>query len=894
MSPRRDPWSVRAAIAVYGALARLLPYDARAQWGDEQTACFIELARAAHERRGASSVAAVLLQSTWDLVLRLPREHVRNGAVGTAVWELRYAVRSLLRAPGFTAASVLTLGLGLAAALSVFTLVYGVLLRPLPYGEPDRLVELDHRATRLDVDGGLGMTYGFFRFYAEQMSTVEELALYSTTTLTLTGPDQAVRVTGARTTPSLVPLLEVMPALGRWFTPDEGRGEGQPTIVLSHRIWRDAFGADPGIMDQTVELEGAPHRVVGVMPDRFAFPDRSVDIWMPWQPPTTGIGGWNFRSVARLADGAQLESVTREMNDLLPRLVEADGTGQARDYVENAGVVPNVVSLHERVTGPVRGTLLVLLGTVGFVLLVALANVGNLFLVRAEEGRHRTALRRALGASAGRVATGHLLEALLLTGTAGLVGSALAWLAVDTVRSGTPVAIPRLHEVGLDPALALAAAGLCALIGLALGSIPALRRRGEAMLPFRDDGGRSTAGGGRLRGRNILVAAQMALALVLLVGSGLLLRTFSELRAVDPGFHERQALTFRVGLPAARYDGRAAALAFHQDLEDRIAAIPGVRGVGAVATCLPLSGQLCWGEVLQIEGRPAEPGASPIVTGTRAVTPGYFASMGIAVRGRTIEEPDLTDGEAVAVLSETAAARHFPGEDAIGRRVRLGVSESIWYTVVGVADDVRARIEDTSFTTLIYLPARPAGTDGPPPHTMAYVVATSIPPASLAPAVREAVRALDPGVPVADVTTLREHIARAMAPTTFSFTVIGVAALIALLLGAVGVYAVTSYAVSRRTAEIGIRMALGAGGRQVRTMVLRQGGTAVAVGVIIGVAAALGLSRFLEGMLHGVPPTDPATYLAITGILAVVAGAALWLPARRASRVDPVEAIRER
>ncbi len=893
MSARHDPWSVRAAIAVYGTLARLLPYDARARWGDEQTACFIEFARAAHERKGALSVGAVLLQSTGDLMLRLPREHVRNGAAGTAFSELRYAFRSLLRAPGFSAASVLTLGLGLAAALSVFTLVYGVLLKPLPYGEPDRLVELDHRATRLDVDGGLGMTYGFFRFYAERMSTVEELALYSTATLTLTGPDQAVRITGARTTPSLAPLLEVMPALGRWFTADEGRGEGQPTIVLSHRLWRDAFGSDPGIVDRTVELEGAPHRVVGVMPDRFAFPERSIDIWIPWQPPTTGIGGWNLRSVARLADGTEIESVTREMTDLLPRLVETDGTGQARDYVENAGVVPYVVSLHERVTGPVRGTLLVLLGTVGFVLLVALANVGNLFLVRAEEGRHRTALRRALGASAGRLATGHLLEALLLTGTAGLVGTALAWLAVDTVRSGTPVAIPRLHEVGLDPVLALAAAGLCALIGLALAAIPALRGSGEAMLPFRDDG-RSTAGGGRLRGRNVLVAAQMALALVLLVGSGLLLRTFSELRSADPGFHERQALTFRVGLPAARYGGRAAALAFHEELEDRIAAIPGVRRMGAVAPCLPLSGDLCWGEVLQIEGRPAEPGASPIVTGTRAVTPGYFESMGIAVRGRAIEERDLVDGEAIAVLSETAAARHFPGEDPIGRRVSLRGPEPTWYTVVGVADDVRARIEDTSLTTLIYLPARPAGTDGPPPHTMAYVVATSIPPASLAPAVREAVRALDPGVPVADVATVREHIARAMAPTTFSFAVIGVAALIALLLGAVGVYAVTSYAVSRRTAEIGIRMALGAGGREVRTMVLRQGGTAVAAGVIIGLAAALGLSRFLEGMLHGVPTTDPVTYAAITGILAVVAGAALWWPARRASRVDPVEAIRER
>lgn len=893
MSARGGPRSVRFAVAVYDALARLLPSGARARWGEEQTALFAELVRTAHERRGALGVGGVLIRSAGDLLLRLPREHMRNGAAGAAASELRYTVRTLLRAPGFTAASVLTLALGLAAALSVFTLVYGVLLRPLPYEEPDRLVELDHRATRLDLDGGLGMAYGFFRFYAKRMTTVEDLALYSTMNVTLTGPDRAVRVTGARTTPSLAPLLGVSPARGRWFTADEGRDEGAPPLVLSHRIWRDAFGADPGIVDRTVELEGTPHHVVGVMPDDFAFPDRSVDVWVPWHPPRTGIGGWNFRAVARLAADARVGSAQREMDDLLPRLVEADGTGQARDYVENAGVSPHVVELHERVTGQARGTLLVLLGTVGFVLLMALANVGNLFLVRAEEGRRSSALRRALGASAGRITMSHLLEAFVLTGTAGLLGSALAWLAVDTVRQRAPVPIPRLHEVGLDPTVALAAAGLCALIGVALGSIPALRRGAAGQLPFRDDG-RSTTRGRPLRGRNVLVAAQVALALVLLVGSGLLLRTFTELRAVDPGFHEREALTFRVGLPEARYRTRATAVDFHGRLQERLASIPGVRRVGAVATCLPLSGNLCWGEVLRVEGRPLDPEASPIVTGTRAVTPGYLESLGIAVRGRAIEEHDLREGEPVAVLSETAATRHFPGEDPIGRRVSFGGSEPTWYTVVGVADNVRARIEDTGFTTLIYLPARPAGTDGPPPHTMAYAVATSIPPSSLAPAVREAVRTLDPGVPVADVATVRQRIARAMAPTTFSLSVIGFAALVALLLGAVGVYAVTSYVVSRRTAEIGIRMALGAKGGDVRSMVMRQGGAAVAAGMAIGLAGALTLSRFLGGMLHGVPPTDPATYATITGILAAVAVTALWWPARRASRVDPVEAIRKR
>lgn len=811
----------------------------------------------------------------------------------SAWWvEIRHAARRLRRHPGHSGAAVLTLALGVAASISVFALVHGVLLSPLPYPESDRIVEVDHVGTRLDVDGGLGITYGFFRFYEQRVRSAESLALYSEYRATLTGEGEPARLNAARATPSLASVLGTEPVLGRWFVEGEGDAGEPQTTLLSHGLWRDRFGADPSVVGQTIRLNGVSHEIVGVMPESFTFPASRIELWTPRAVPATGIGGWNDRAVARLASGATPASLEEELRSVIPRLREAsDDPDLVRSYLDEAGVVPRVRTLKEGIVGDVRATLWILLGTVGFVLAVAVANVANLFLVRAEQGARDSAVRTALGAGRLRIAQAHLAEALLVTGTATGVGVALAAAAIRVVRARAPVNIPRLQEVGLDPVVLGVAAGVAILAALALGILPALRGDRDVVRRLKDAAGRATGGGGGLRGRNALVATQVALALVLLVGSGLLLRTFAELRSVDLGFAQRDALTFRVALPGSDYPDRTAAARFHETLAARLAALPGVTSAAAVASCLPLSGNLCWGEVLRVEGRDPQPEGSPIVTGTRAVSPGYLSTLGVRVRGRGIQTVDAADEARVAVLSESAAAAHFPGEDAIGRRVSFG-GDGDWYTVVGVAGDVRVDVGLESLTNVIYLPVLEDGADGPPPHDMAYVLSTDVAPAAVAGPVREAVADLDPSLPVAQMESLEERIARATAPAAFALVLVGLAGLMSLVLGAVGVYAVTAYAVSRRTSEIGLRMALGARTSDVRAMILRQNGASIAAGAALGLAGAAALTRLMTGMLYGVSAHDPVTYATATLLMVCVGGLALWLPARRGSRVDPAVAMR--
>lgn len=818
----------------------------------------------------------------------------RSALRPSAWWiEIRHAARRLRRRPGHSAASIVTLALGIAASVSVFALVYGVLLSPLPYPDSDRIVEVDHTATRLDVEGGLGITYGFYRFYEEHLRSAESLAMYSQYEATLTGEGNPVRLSAARATPSLAQVLGTAPVLGRWFTDEEGGAGEPPTVLLSHGLWQDRFGSDPSVVGRTLMLNGVAHEVVGVMPPSFAFPARGVALWTPREVPAAGIGGWNERAVARLAPGATPASLGEEIESVLPLLREFDDdAGRVRSYLDEAGVVPRVRTLKESVVGDVRTTLWILLGTVGFVLAVAIANVANLFLVRAEEGGRDSALRAALGAGRIRIAQGHLAEALLVTGAGAAGGVALAAAAVRVVRARAPVNIPRLDEVALDPVVLGVAGGVALLAALAMGILPALRRDGDVVERLKDAGGRALGGGSGLRGRNVLVAAQVALAFVLLVGSGLLLRTFAELRSVELGFSERQGLTVRIALPSSEYPDRAAAARLHETLRERLRAVPGVTSVASVASCLPLSGHLCWGDVLSVEGRPTQSDEAPNVTGARAISTDYFSTLGIPVRGRAIEASDAADGARVAVLSESAAQAHFPGEDPIGRRVSFGSDDGGWYTVVGVAGDVRTDVGLENLTSLIYLPVLPDGTDGPPPHDMAYVLATDVPPATITGAVREVVGGVDPDLPVAEVASLEERIDRATAPAAFALTLVGLAGLMSLLLGAVGVYAVTAYAVSRRTAEIGVRIALGARASDVRSMIFRQNGTSVVVGAALGLVGAVGLTRLMTGMLYGVSAGDPGTYAAAMLLMICVAGIALWLPARRGARVDPAVAMR--
>lgn len=901
MSRRGGPSvTVRLARGIYRRASVLLPRDFRDRFGEELGACFSAIARDARERRGRLAVAWVTLRSVLDLVSRAPRQHLaaaRAGALGSgsgwgAGWrDVRQAARRLRRRPSFTVASVLTLGLGVAAATSVFSLVYGVVLSPLPYPDPGRVVVVDHGGSGLGIDHGLGVTYGFYRFYREHAGQAEAMALYRRSTLSLTGAGSPRRVQAVEATPSLERVLRVQPELGRWFTEAEGRPGAAPVAVLSHRLWEERFGGGPDVLGRTVRLDGRPVQVVGVMPASFAFPNPETLVWRPRVVPATGIGGWNEHAVARLRPGATPASFGRELAGLLP-LLRRDNDDPARvtEYLDHAGIQPRVVSLKQSVVGDVESTLWILLGTVGLVLLIAVANVANLFLVRAEEGARETAVRTALGATRLRLAWGFLAETLLLTGAAGTVGVGAAAAGIRILRASAPVNVPRLGEVGMDPVVLGVALATCLAAAVLLGVIPTLRPGRDLSGTLREGGRSATSGRTRLRGRNLLVATQVALALVLLIGAGLLFRTFRTLRAVDLGFTTRHALTFKIGLSETSYPTEADFLRFHRELGARLAALPGVEAEGAVGHCLPLTEGMCWGETLEAEGFPRAEGEVPPVTGMRLATPDYFETMGIRVRGRGFRTGDGGAGGPVVVLSQAAARAYFPGADALGRRVRIS-GDTAWSTVVGIARDVRSKAETDEFERVLYQPMA-AVASGATPRPMAYVLRAAVPPTSLLPAVRRAVADLDPTVPLAQVETLRDRIDRATAPTAFALTLIGLAAVIALLLGAVGVYAVVAYAVSRRTVEIGVRLALGARPADVLGMVMRQGGTVVAAGIAAGLVAASALTRLMTGMLVGVHPFDPVSYAVLTALMLGVAALALWLPARRAALLDPQEALR--
>jgi len=894
--------TVRIASAVYRRALILLPREFRHEFGDELVQCFDRLAAEARTGRGRVAVVQTLLASLLDLATRAPREHLaaaRAGALATGGWggwwlDVRHAARRLARRPSFTFASVLVLGLGIAAATSVFTLVHGVLLRPLPYPDPDELVVVDHGGHGIGIPQGMGIAYGVYRFYAEHARSASALAMYATWTPTLTEAGDPVRLRAVSATPTLAEVLRAQPVLGRWFTAEEAQRGNYGVAVLSHRLWRDRFGSDPRVIGTRILLDGVPFEVVGVMSRGFAFPDADTDVWTARAVPPTGLGGWGDQAIARLAPGRRPADLQNELESLIPVLREtSDDPQRARIYFEDAGIFPRVVALKDDVVGSVRATLWLLLGAVGLVLLIAVANVANLFLVRAEDSQREKALRAALGAGRIRLLRTWGAEALLLSLAAAALGVAGAAVGVDLLKRYAPVNVPRLDEVALHRPSVAFALGLALMATLLVGLTPALRRSGPLATALREGDRWATAGRRRLRGRNILVAAQVALALVLLIGSGLLFRTFRHMNAVDLGFSERQALTFEIVLPQTRYDTRAKAKVFQDALRERLAALPGVQSAAAIGTCLPLSGHMCWGEALLVEGRPLVEGEAPVLIGARVVAGDYFGTMGIRVRGRGLLPSDAAGRPPVAVISQAAADAFFPGEDPIGKRVSFGgTGPDDWITIVGVAENVKTRVTTDEYQGVIYVPMSADLPADPPPHEMAYVLKTSVPPETLIPAVREVVRELDDALPIARVRTLEALIAEATAPTAFALTLIGLAAFISLLLGAVGVYAVVAYAVSRRTGEVGVRMALGARAADVHWLVMRQGGAVVAVGVGIGLAAALALTRLLRGMLFGVSPTDPATFAALTGMLAAVALAALWLPARRASGVDPAVALR--
>jgi predicted permease len=815
---------------------------------------------------------------------------------------LRTALRKLARAPLFTLTALVTLALGIGANTAIFSVVNGVLLKPLPFDEPDRLLGMWHEAPGLDFPL-LNQSPATYLTYRADSGHLEDIALWAGRGPTVQGPDRPEEVEALMVTDGFLGVLRVRPALGRDFAAaDDGPGAA-PTVILGHSYWLRAFGGDPGVVGRTLTVSGTSREVIGVLPEDFRFLDRNPAILYPagFDPAQVIMGNFSYQGIARLRPGSTVEEVSAEVARLARVAVDRYPGPLTMSMMDQARFGPRIRPLSEDLVGDVRPMLWVLLGTVGIVLLIACANVANLFLVRAEGRVREIAVRTALGAGRRDVAAAFLSESLLLGVAGGLLGVGLAWGGLRLLVGIAPGRLPRLEEIGLDPAVLLFTLVISLLAGFAFGLFPLFRYGRPDLAPALKEGGRGgMPGRERHRLRNGLVVGQVALALVLLVGSGLMVRTFQALRNVSPGVEDPSALlTFRTVVPTAQVaDPYEAAETLQQILHD-LRETPGVSSAGA-ASYLPFSGNDS-NDPLFIESRPVEPGQIPPIRRFMWTMPGYFEAMGMPLlAGRDIAWDDLRVPNAVTVLS-ASLAREVWGDPAraIGERVAtLGLEGQglVWAEVVGIVGDVPSDGLDQPVVPTVYWPAVQADLYGRGPEIqrgMSYVVRAA-PGAmdGLLPRVQQVVWGVAPSLPVASVGNLGEMVDRSLSRTSFTLVMLGIAAGVALLLGSIGLYGVVSYTVSQRSREIGVRMAMGASRGSVSRMIVREGLALAGAGVALGVVGALLLSRLMGSLLHGVGALDPMTYLGVSAVLVAVAAAASWVPARRAAGVDPAVTLR--
>jgi putative ABC transport system permease protein len=798
-----------------------------------------------------------------------------------SLWQdMRYGIRMLLKKPGFTAVAVVALALGIGANTAIFSVVNAVLLRPLPFEEPDRLVMVWGTTPRIPKETA---SLPDFVDWRDQNQVFEGLTAIQFTNVNLTGGEDPERLIGARVTADFLQVLRVRPALGRGFLAEEDQPGGPKVAVITHALWQRRFGGDPGVLNQTVELNNEAHAVVGVLPAEFRMPSLSPSVLMPLarNPAEAGRRADFLTVLGRLKPGVTIEAAETEMKTIMSRLEQ--------QYPEsNSGWTVYLVPLHEEIVGKLRPALLVLLGAVGCVLLIACANVANLMLARAASRQKEIAIRAALGAGRGRLLRQMLLEGLPLSLLGGALGLLLAVWGTDLLIGLSPPGIPRLQETSVDAGVLGFTAALAlvtgTLFGLAPGFLISKTNPNEAL----KEGGRESSGGGKHRLRGALVAAQMGLALVLLVGMGLMLRSFYRLQQVDPGFNPEGLLTARVALPPARYSDDHQVIGFYRQLAERASTLPGVQAA-TLANVLPVDGG---GPFLSFEeqGAPEAPPEETPDANIRAVGPDYFRTMGIPLlRGRLLAAQDTEQAPRAIVINETMARRYWPDADPIGRRIAFDGADGdpAWREIVGIVADVKSEGLDSEEVPSVYAPHAQR-----PGLSMAVVLRTSGDPKALAPALRSEVQALDRNLPVYYVTTMDEIMASSVSAQRFGMFLLALFAGVALVLAAVGIYGVMSYSVAQRTHEIGVRMALGAGNAHVVWMVVREGMVLAGLGLVAGVLVAAVAGRFLTSMLFEVSPADPFAFAGAAALLAVAAFAACYVPARRATRVDPMVALR--
>ena len=813
--------------------------------------------------------------------------------------ELRQAARRLVRTPLFTATAALTLALAIGANASLFTIAYRVVLNPLPYPESDRLIALDYGFPSRNIPSGMtSMAWQLYFQLVDQARTLAGVAVYNTALMTLSGRGEPQQIQVTRATPSLASVLRVSPALGRWFTEAEGVTGAAPVAVLSHGLWVRQFGADRSIVGRSITLDGGPAEVIGVMPAAFSFPDTRSDVWTAAQSTrATASFLFNLTGVARLRDGVTVETARSEITALIQDL--------SRRVPNQSGMASSAVPLQQAIVGRIATTLWILLASAGLVLLVACANVANLFLVRSETRQREVAVRRALGAGGRSIARYFFSESVLLAVVGGAMGIALAWGGVHLLVAFGPATLPRLNEVRIDGVVLAFSFTLSLFSAAAFGLIPLLRLAPVATT-LHEHGRGQTATRGSHRARQLLMGAQVALALVLLIASGLMVRSFQKLRAIEPGFDPSSTLTFGIGLPSVKYPTRQLATDAHLRILDRLSAIPGVTAASA-SSCLPLLG-FCYGNGLIVEGELFDPKRVRPFVAFRAVAGGFTEAMRTPLlRGRSLTRADVDRREPNIVVNKVIADAYFPGQDPIGRRVRSSFPPNSklptppWWTIVGVvANTPTIALAEATPIGLVFQPMSIAGGPdiprealmGPDVTGMAYVVRSTVPAASLASAVRRAVDEVDPNLAVAQVRMLQEIVDRASDQMSFTMVLLAIAASVALLLGAIGIYGVISYIVTQRTGEIGVRLAMGAEPSSVVRMILRQGGLVTMFGIAAGLIAALAGSQLIRSLLYGVSPRDPIVFSLMTVALLVVALLACWLPAARAARLSPLQALR--
>jgi putative ABC transport system permease protein len=897
---------------VYRALLRLYPRDFRDEFGDAMVEFFhdrLTRARASYSIAGplivwpralldfARNAVPARLDSgrrafgSWRRSVAAGRHPTlstsrrKDWMLSTILKDARYAARGLTSKPAFSAIVIATLTLGIGATVAIFSVVNGILLRPLPYAEPRRLLAIETAAPYGSI------SEPEFVDFQRGARSFEHMAAIAYATASLTGGDaEPERIQGARVSDGFFPILGVPAYLGRGFTPDEDKPGGAPVIILSYGLWQRRYASDSSIIGKDIMLNGRPRTVVGVMPLRFTYPSTYTDVWLPLRLNPDSLWTRNnhyLTMIARLSSTTTFAGAVAELN--------AMGRRWAPEYPDiyerDKPLQVNASLMADAVLGKTRPYLLALLGAVAFVLLIACVNVANLLLVRAEARRKEIAVRSALGASRVRLVRQALTESALYALIGGTLGVLLAWQGVRLLVAVAPTTIPRLDEVGLDWPVLLFSLLLSLGTGLLFGLAPAVKAAPDTSAATLKDTRRAgVQGRGITRLRRTLVITEIALATIALSAAGLMFRSFANMQAIDLGFQPNNLLTMRVSLPARDYSGDRPVLLYQSALE-RVRDLRGVHSAAIVGDRPIRDGKSIWS--ILIDGAPmasvaASPSAMP-----QQVSPGFFETMQIGlVRGRTFTDADRAGAPLVAIVNETMEKKFWPGKSAIGGTIKMLYEKAPWATVVGVVKDVRENGFLAEIPPEMYFPYAQAGLSAYyTPLDMSFVIRTEGDPLALVSSVRQVMRELEPAAPLAQIQSMDQVVAESISNRRFSTQLLVGFAVLALLLAGIGVYGVISYGVTQRTFELGLRIALGAQRGRVLRFVVGEGVRLAAVGLVIGIAGALAVTRLMRALFVEVSPGDPATVLAVTLVIAVVALLASWLPARRATVVDPMRAM---